>query len=68
MGQPIPGNSAHRQEVKMYGVFKGSYCGEMVWIGTLDNVNEAVDLANETMLKDEETVMVMEVFGFRQQL
>jgi hypothetical protein len=52
----------------MYAIFTGNSVGELTWVATEEARDAAVEVANEHMLRDEETVMVMEVFGFRQEL
>jgi hypothetical protein len=51
----------------MYGVFSTNATGQLTWLATLDTEEAAMEVANETMLRDEETVMVIRLGSFRQQ-
>jgi hypothetical protein len=52
----------------MYGVFKSEVGGALIWLATVDTDSEAKDIADGTVLRDEECVMVMALGNFRQQL
>jgi len=52
----------------MYAILKGNYAGELIWAATHETEAEAIEEANETMLREEETVMVVQVAAFRQQI
>jgi len=50
----------------MFAVFTGDKYGALTWCSTVDTKEDAEGIANEALLEVEETVMVIEVFAFRQ--
>jgi hypothetical protein len=52
----------------MHAVIITQSGGEMIWHSTHDNLAEAQESANETMLRSEECVFVIRIDSFRQEL
>jgi len=53
--------------IASYGVFSTDAGGNMKWLATLDTLDAANEVADETMLRIEQAVMVIPLGSFRQE-